>query len=167
MVCNPLSNAFKFTFEGGVTVTLTSVGGTVELQVRDTGVGIPEDQRSRAFERFHRIEGTHARTYEGTGIGLALVQELIKLHGGHVRVESTVGQGSTFIVTIPCGTAHCRRAHSGRAIGRVDGNRSRRVCRGSTAVVAGRLEHGRRHDASRSRVARAFAAARTGSESAN
>ena len=106
VVSNLLSNAFKFTFEGAVTVTLTPVDGAAELRVRDTGVGIPEDQRTRVFERFHRIEGTQARTYEGTGIGLALVQELIKLHGGHVRVESTVGQGSTFIVTIPLGTAH-------------------------------------------------------------
>ncbi len=106
VVSNLLSNAFKFTFQGAVTVTLSPADGAVELQVRDTGVGIPEDQRTRVFERFHRIEGTHARTYEGTGIGLALVQELIKLHGGQVRVESAVGQGSTFIVTIPRGTAH-------------------------------------------------------------
>jgi DNA-binding NtrC family response regulator/signal transduction histidine kinase len=106
VVSNLLSNAFKFTFEGAVTVTLKPVNGAAELQVRDTGVGIPENQRARVFERFHRIEGTHARTYEGTGIGLALVQELIRLHGGQVRVESTVGQGSSFIVTIPLGTAH-------------------------------------------------------------
>ena len=78
----------------------------VELAVRDTGVGIAEDQRERVFERFHRIEGTHARTYEGTGIGLALVQELVKLHGGSVRVDSAVGKGSTFTVTIPCGRTH-------------------------------------------------------------
>jgi DNA-binding NtrC family response regulator/signal transduction histidine kinase len=106
VVSNLLSNAFKFTFEGGVTLTLNSVKRAVELQVGDTGVGIPEGQRERVFERFHRIEGTQARTYEGTGIGLAFVQELVKLHGGHVRVESTVGQGSTFTVTIPLGTAH-------------------------------------------------------------
>jgi DNA-binding NtrC family response regulator/anti-sigma regulatory factor (Ser/Thr protein kinase) len=106
VVSNLLSNAFKFTFEGAVTVTLRRADNTVELQVRDTGAGIPEDQRTRVFERFHRIEGTQARTYEGTGIGLALVQELIKLHGGYVRVESTVGEGSTFIVTVPLGTAH-------------------------------------------------------------
>ena len=118
VVSNLLSNAFKFTFEGAVTVTLTPVDGAAELQVRDTGVGIPEDQRTRVFERFHRIEGTQARTFEGTGIGLALVQELIKLHGGHVRVESTVGQGSTFIVTIPRGTAHlpAERIQAARSI---------------------------------------------------
>src|SRR5215469_6838974 len=106
VVLNLLSNAFKFTLEGEVAVTLKAVDGTVELQIRDTGVGIPDDQRERVFERFHRIEGVHARTYEGTGIGLALVQELVKLHGGTVQVESVLGQGSTFTVTIPSGKAH-------------------------------------------------------------
>src|SRR5262249_43248325 len=106
VVSNLLSNAFKFTFDGVVTVTLKSADGMVELQVGDTGVGIPDDQRERVFERFHRIEGTPARTYEGTGIGLALVEELVSLHGGRVRVDSTVGRGSTFTVAIPLGTAH-------------------------------------------------------------
>src|SRR5215469_6217505 len=106
VVLNLLSNAFKFTLEGEVAVTLRPVDGAVELQVHDTGVGIPEEQRERVFERFHRIEGTHARTYEGTGIGLALVQELVKLHGGSVRVESAVGLGSTFTVKIPSGKKH-------------------------------------------------------------
>jgi signal transduction histidine kinase len=68
VVLNLLSNAFKFTFEGHVAITLKPVEGAVELQVRDTGVGIPEEHRERVFERFHRIEGTYARTYEGTGI---------------------------------------------------------------------------------------------------
>jgi formate hydrogenlyase transcriptional activator len=106
IVLNLLSNAFKFTFEGEVAVTLKRVDGAVELQVRDTGVGIPEEHRERVFERFHRIEGTHARTHEGTGIGLALVHELAKLHGGSVRVESAVGAGSTFTVAIPPGKEH-------------------------------------------------------------
>jgi PAS domain S-box-containing protein len=106
IVLNLLSNALKFTFAGEVAVTLKAVDGTVELRVRDTGVGIPDDQRERVFERFHRIESTYARTYEGTGIGLALVQELVKLHGGSVRVESAVGVGSTFTVAIPRGKAH-------------------------------------------------------------
>ena len=106
IVLNLLSNAFKFTFEGEVKLTLEPVDGHVELTVRDTGVGIPEQERERIFERFHRIENTRARTYEGTGIGLALVQELIRLHGGSVTVESTPGRGSTFVVTIPRGKAH-------------------------------------------------------------
>ena len=106
IVLNLLSNAFKFTFEGEVAISLKLVNGAVELQVRDTGVGIPDDQREKVFERFHRIERTSARTHEGTGIGLALVQELVKLHGGSVRVKSAVGVGSTFTVTIPRGKEH-------------------------------------------------------------
>ncbi|HXX18067.1 MAG TPA: ATP-binding protein, partial [Candidatus Acidoferrum sp.] len=106
IVLNLLSNAYKFTFEGEVALTLKPVDGGVELQVRDTGVGIPEEHREQVFERFHRIEGNQARTYEGTGIGLALVQELVKLHGGTIQVESAVGAGSTFTVTIPSGKQH-------------------------------------------------------------
>jgi PAS domain S-box-containing protein len=106
VVSNFLSNALKFTFEGEVAISLKLVNDAVELQVRDTGVGIPDDQRERVFERFHRIERTSARTHEGTGIGLALVQELVKLHGGGVEVTSAVGVGSTFTVTIPRGKEH-------------------------------------------------------------
>jgi PAS domain S-box-containing protein len=106
IVLNLLSNAYKFTFAGEVGLTLKPVDGAAELQVRDTGVGIPEEHREQVFERFHRIESTQARTYEGTGIGLALVQELVKLHGGSVRLESAVGAGSKFTVTIPCGKEH-------------------------------------------------------------
>src|SRR5579862_4074124 len=106
IVLNLLSNALKFTFEGEVDLTLKPVDGAVELRVHDTGVGIPEEHRDRVFERFHRIEGTASRTDEGTGIGLALVQELVKLHGGSVRVESAVGAGSVFTVTIPRGRGH-------------------------------------------------------------
>jgi DNA-binding NtrC family response regulator/signal transduction histidine kinase len=106
VVSNLLSNAFKFTFEGSVTVTLKAMESAVQLQVRDTGVGIPDEHRERVFERFHRVEGTHGRSFEGTGIGLAFVQELVRLHGGNVRVESALGQGSAFTVTIPLGTMH-------------------------------------------------------------
>src|SRR5215831_4968192 len=111
VVLNLLSNALKFTFEGEVALALKPVDGAVQLQVRDTGVGIPEEHRERVFERFHRIESIHARTYEGTGIGLALVQELVKLHGGSVRVESAFGQGSTFTVTIATGKKHLPAEH--------------------------------------------------------
>jgi PAS domain S-box-containing protein len=106
IVLNLLSNAYKFTFTGEVALTLKPQDGAVELQVRDTGVGIPEEHLEHVFERFHRIETTEARTYEGTGIGLALVEELVRLHGGRVCVESAVGAGSTFTVTIPSGTHH-------------------------------------------------------------
>ncbi len=85
---------------------MTAVGTNVELRVRDTGVGIPPQELPRLFDRFHRIENTRSRTHEGSGIGLALVQELVKLHGGSVRVESVLGKGSTFIVSLPLGSAH-------------------------------------------------------------
>ena len=141
IVLNLLSNALKFTFEGEVAISLKPVNGAVELQVRDTGVGIPDDQREKVFERFHRIEHASARTHEGTGIGLALVQELVKLHGGSVAVKSTVGFGSTFTVTIPRGKDHLppesiQAEHSFAS----SDNSSRSVCRGGAAVVAGRVE---------------------------
>ena len=106
IVLNLLSNAFKFTFIGGITVQLQPVGDFVELSVTDTGVGIPEAELPRLFERFHRVSGTQSRTYEGSGIGLALVQELVKLHGGTLRVTSQLGQGTTFTIALPFGTAH-------------------------------------------------------------
>ena len=72
----------------------------------DTGCGIPADELPRLFERFHRVEGTRGRTHEGTGIGLALVQELVKIHGGAVTVSSEVGRGTTFTVAIRVGKEH-------------------------------------------------------------
>ena len=106
IVLNLISNAFKFTFEGAITVALVEAGDHVELRVKDTGVGIPANELPRLFDRFHRIEHTRSRTHEGSGIGLALVRELVKLHGGTVRVESVAGVGSTFIVSVPQGSAH-------------------------------------------------------------
>jgi PAS domain S-box-containing protein len=106
IVLNLLSNAFKFTFEGRIAVDLRSSGDRVELRVADTGVGIPESDLPRMFERFHRVKHARARTHEGTGIGLALVQELARLHGGAVTVASQEGRGSTFIVSIRAGTSH-------------------------------------------------------------
>jgi len=106
VVLNLLSNAFKYTLSGSVLLKLAERGDRVELSVTDTGEGIPGDELPRLFERFHRVEGTRGRTHEGTGIGLALVRELVKLHNGSVSVTSTVGQGSTFTVSIPFGTAH-------------------------------------------------------------
>jgi signal transduction histidine kinase len=106
IVFNLLSNAFKFTFEGEITVALKKSGENVELEVSDTGTGIPDAELPHLFERFHRVKGARGRSYEGSGIGLALVQELVNLHGGSVRVKSEVGKGSTFTVSIPTGSAH-------------------------------------------------------------
>jgi PAS domain S-box-containing protein len=106
IVLNLLSNAFKYTLQGGIEVHLHRTDGNVQLVVRDTGSGIPVDQLPHLFERFHRVEGVAARTQEGSGIGLALVRELARLHGGDVRAESRLGEGSAFFVTIPRGKDH-------------------------------------------------------------
>jgi PAS domain S-box-containing protein len=106
IVFNLLSNAFKFTLHGGVSITLRRLDGMARLSVIDSGSGIPEAELPRVFERFHRIEGTPGRTYEGTGIGLALIQELVRLHGGSIAVHSVQGQGTRFDVDLPFGHAH-------------------------------------------------------------
>jgi signal transduction histidine kinase/CheY-like chemotaxis protein len=106
VVMNLLSNAFKYTFEGTITVRIDACDGRARLTVEDTGTGIPEHELPRLFERFHRVESARGRTQEGTGIGLALVAELVKLQGGTVEVRSTMGQSSTFTATLPFGTAH-------------------------------------------------------------
>jgi PAS domain S-box-containing protein len=110
---NLLSNAFKFTFQGVIKVELRWQGNHVELKVADTGVGIPEAELPHIFERFHRIRDIRSRTHEGTGIGLSLVQELVKLHAGEVRVESKEGGGTTFFVSVPIGAAHLPRERIG------------------------------------------------------
>jgi PAS domain S-box-containing protein len=106
IVLNLLSNAFKFTFAGRVTVRLRAGADEAVLTVSDTGIGIPEEELPRIFERFYRVEGASGRTYEGTGIGLALIQEYAKLHSGSISAESRAGEGSTFTVTLPFGAAH-------------------------------------------------------------
>jgi signal transduction histidine kinase/FixJ family two-component response regulator len=106
IVLNLLSNAFKFTFEGTIEVSLNQRKADFELVVTDTGTGIPAGELPRLFERFHRVEGASGRTHEGSGIGLALVQELARLHGGNVSAESVYGRGATFRVSIPRGTGH-------------------------------------------------------------
>jgi PAS domain S-box-containing protein len=106
IVLNLLSNALKFTFKGAIEVSIESSGDRVAFVVRDTGVGIPDEELPRLFDRFHRVHATEARTQEGSGIGLALVQELVKLHGGSLQVESAIGSGTTFTIFIPKGSAH-------------------------------------------------------------
>ncbi|WP_437964150.1 ATP-binding protein [Sorangium sp. So ce260] len=111
IVLNLVSNAFKFTVTGGVRVSLKAAGGRAVLSVADTGTGIPEAELPHVFERFHRVEGARGRSYEGSGIGLALVNELAKLHGGTAAVESRFGEGSRFTVSIPLGRAHLPEDH--------------------------------------------------------
>lgn len=101
IVINLLSNALKFTFEGKIRIATWVTTESVALQVGDTGIGIADDDQQHVFERFRRVEGVRSRTHEGSGIGLALIQGLVELHGGRIDVESTVGIGSTFTVTLP------------------------------------------------------------------
>ncbi len=106
IVLNLVSNAFKFTFSGGIRVALCAVDGAVELAVSDSGIGVTEQELPRLFERFHRVEGARCRSHEGSGIGLALVQELVRMHSGSITVSSKPNTGSTFTVRIPLGFAH-------------------------------------------------------------
>ncbi len=115
IVLNLLSNAFKFTCEGGITVRLLERNGQALLKVQDTGCGIAPEHSVKIFDRFYRAKNVKSRTHEGTGIGLALVRELVQLHGGRVEVQSTLNEGSVFTVSIPTGQAHlpleCIRAN--------------------------------------------------------
>jgi signal transduction histidine kinase/DNA-binding NarL/FixJ family response regulator len=124
IVLNLISNAFKFTFDGGIHITLREREGCAVLSVRDTGVGIEPAEMPRLFERFHRIEGVRARTHEGSGIGLALVQELVRMHGGEIRAQSRPGQGSHFEVSIPLGSGHLPPGQVVAASGHVAGSQA-------------------------------------------
>ncbi|SFB57096.1 GAF sensor hybrid histidine kinase [Rhizobium sp. NFR07] len=126
IVLNLLSNAFKFTFDGEIRVGLIYDADEAVLSVEDTGTGIPAGELPRLFERFHRVDGAKGRSFEGSGIGLALVQELVKLHGGAIEVESEEGRGTKFTVRMPKGAEHLPqdRIPAGRALA-------------STAVQAG------------------------------
>jgi PAS domain S-box-containing protein len=106
IVLNLLSNALKFTFEGEIAVSLSLLEDSFELIVRDTGTGIAPAELPQIFDRFHRIKGARARTQEGTGIGLALIAELVKLHGGSAKVKSAEGVGTTFSIRVPRGKQH-------------------------------------------------------------
>jgi PAS domain S-box-containing protein len=110
IVLNLISNSLKTTFEGEIRVTLNEEGSpngrVVVLRVTDTGTGIPQESLPHLFERFYRVEDAKSRTHEGTGIGLALVKELVQLHQGQVSVQSVLGQGTTFSVTLPVGREH-------------------------------------------------------------
>ncbi|MDE3025887.1 MAG: response regulator, partial [Acidobacteriota bacterium] len=116
IVLNLISNAFKHTFEGGIAVRLAPHEGGAELSVEDTGVGIASEEIPHLFERFHRVKNSASRTHEGTGIGLSLVQELVLLHRGEVRVTSELGRGSRFVVWIPGGAAHLPAGQRGGSL---------------------------------------------------
>ncbi|WP_196807478.1 SpoIIE family protein phosphatase [Candidatus Solirubrobacter pratensis] len=97
VLLNLLSNAFRFTFEGGIRIAVWPDGS---CEIADSGVGVAEEDAAHLFERFHRVRGARARSHEGTGIGLALVRELVQAQGGRVDVQSRLGEGSAFTVTL-------------------------------------------------------------------
>jgi PAS domain S-box-containing protein len=115
VVLNVLSNAFKYTLKGEIEVRLRQVDGHAVMSVRDTGIGIPPEALPKLFERFYRVEGAEGRTHEGSGIGLALVHELVKLHGGTVTAQSKLQEGTTLVVRIPLGSAHLPAERIGAA----------------------------------------------------
>lgn len=106
VVLNLVSNAFKFTQKGKISVRVLQTKDKFQLIVADTGSGIATSEQGNLFKRFHRLKAQNARTFEGTGIGLALVQELVQLHGGQISVTSDEGVGTEFTVEIPRGRAH-------------------------------------------------------------
>ncbi len=107
VVYNLLSNAMKFTPQNGnITVRVLSAGSGCILQVEDTGIGIAQEQIPYLFERFRQAEGSENRSYEGTGLGLALVKELVEVHGGQVTVDSVYGSGTNFTISLQSGSAH-------------------------------------------------------------
>ncbi len=106
IILNLVSNAFKYSQQGTISVEVRQEGEEVLVSVTDDGIGIAPDQQDRIFDRFHRVEHSGGRSQEGTGIGLAMVRELVRLHQGVIKVTSAVGVGSTFTVVIPVGKAH-------------------------------------------------------------
>jgi signal transduction histidine kinase/chemotaxis response regulator CheB len=104
IVSNLLLNALKSTFAGEIEVALRALPNHAELVVRDTGIGIPQQELPFLFRRFHRVHGARGRTHEGTGIGLAFVDELVRRHHGRIRVTSEVGVGTAFTVWVPLGS---------------------------------------------------------------
>lgn len=134
VIYNILSNAVKFTPSGGtIQITLNTFEQRCYLEIEDTGIGIRQEQLPHIFERFQQADGSASRTHEGTGLGLALVKELVELHGGEVRVSSTYGTGTLLTVELPLGADHlpAERIHQ----------TSRRLEQGRAAVELADLHH--------------------------
>ena len=102
MLLNLLDNAVKYTPAGGeISLALTRQNGNAEITVRDTGIGIPEVDRQRIFDRFYRVDKARSRALGGAGLGLSIVRWIVEVHGGEIRIDSTPGRGSTFTVDLP------------------------------------------------------------------
>ena len=101
IVLNLLDNAVKFTERGEIKIAASQQNGSLKLVVSDTGIGIPKEDLNKIFEEFHRGDSSSTKKYRGTGLGLAIVKKFVNLLGGEVAVESEVGKGSVFTVTLP------------------------------------------------------------------
>ncbi|MEB3213786.1 MAG: ATP-binding protein [Leptolyngbyaceae bacterium] len=102
IILNLLSNAIKFTNAGGsVTLRALALEDSVVIQVKDTGIGIPDHLQSDIFQKFRQLDSSYRREYDGTGLGLALTKQLVELHGGSIECHSTLGIGTVFTVTLP------------------------------------------------------------------
>ena len=156
IVPNLVSNALKFTHEGRIAVRVREDDTHAVLEVEDTGIGIPEDQLPRVFERFHRVPGATGRTHDGTGIGLSLVRELVELHGGRVAAHSSVGRGSTFRVEIPKGSSHLRPESVSQTPAESGGDRAIRTHVAEAARWAGKSGDGESEHAKAMRGAAAI-----------
>jgi DNA-binding response OmpR family regulator/anti-sigma regulatory factor (Ser/Thr protein kinase) len=109
IVTNLLSNALKFTPQGGkIDFSVKKLDVNVEISVSDSGIGITQNRIDKIFDRFYQVDSSHTREQEGTGLGLALTKELVELHKGQIKVESSEGKGSTFTVTLPLGKDHLK-----------------------------------------------------------
>ena len=110
VLLNLVGNAVKFTDKGAVEIGVGLKDGRFELWVRDTGPGIADADQRRIFEEFQQVDSTNTRQKGGTGLGLAISKRIIEMHGGRIWVESVLGQGSTFRITIPVRTEQDKQA---------------------------------------------------------
>ncbi|WP_243855032.1 HAMP domain-containing sensor histidine kinase [Halalkalibacterium halodurans] len=101
VLINLVENAIKYTKEGSITIYTVSNDENIKIKVRDTGIGMEEDELPYIFERFYRVEKSRSRAFGGTGLGLSIVKQLIELHNGTIEVESTVGEGTEFTIILP------------------------------------------------------------------
>ncbi len=97
---NLIENALKFTEEGEIRIQARAVDGHPEIRVSDTGIGIPPEELDRIFDKFHQVDSGLTREVGGTGLGLAISRGIVEGHGGRIRAESKVGEGSTFVIVL-------------------------------------------------------------------
>ncbi|HOK04831.1 MAG TPA: HAMP domain-containing sensor histidine kinase, partial [Victivallales bacterium] len=101
VLINLINNAIKFTHEGGIKIRLIETSENVEIEIEDSGIGISEEDQKKIFKDFHRVESGLTSNYEGAGLGLALSRRFVRMHGGEISLESQIGKGSIFKISLP------------------------------------------------------------------